>query len=322
MPERPGVTTRLVTLAVPCRTDEPALGRTLAEAWASWQAGPAAVHALELLVCLNGEPGDGRALRDLRAFAAAHGVEAALIDLEAGGTAAHLPVDRGLVVAALCMRRAGKALAWNVLRGRARAPAMLFMDADVSLGPGAFGLLLDALADHPQAVLASARTTCAARPTWFEAVMAAPYAIDFPNLSPQLYAARTEVLPATMPDDLLEPERWLELTVGADRIVRPPGARVVVRLPATLRDFWRQRVRIEMAKVQLAAEHPHLAGRGAVQPGIAAVLRRLGPADLARLGIYLALRESAHAVAKRWYARGRSGDVWRQSGSTKRWGPS
>jgi hypothetical protein len=322
MPERLGVTTPLVTLAVPCRTDEPALGRTLAEAWASWQAGPAAAHALELLVCLNGEPGDGRALRDLRAFAAAHGVEAALIDLEAGGTEAHLPLDRGLVVAALCMRRAGKALAWNVLRGRARAPAMLFMDADVSLGPGAFGLLLDALADHPQAVLASARTTCAARPTWFEAVMAAPYAIDFPNLSPQLYAARTEVLPATMPDNLLEPERWLELTVGADRIVRPPGARVVVRLPATLRDFWRQRVRIEMAKVQLAAEHPHLAGRGTIQPGIAAVLRRLGPADLARLGIYLALRESAHAVAKRWYARGRSGDVWRQSGSTKRWGPS
>jgi hypothetical protein len=322
MPERLGVTTPLVTLAVPCRTDEPALGRTLAEAWASWQAGPAAAHALEVLVCLNGEPGDGRALRDLRAFAAAHGVETALIDLEAGGTAAQLPADRGLVVAALCMRRAGKALAWNVLRGRARAPAMLFMDADVSLGPGAFGLLLDALADHPQAVLASARTTCAARPTWFEAVMAAPYAIDFPNLSPQLYAARTEVLPATMPDDLLEPERWLELTVGADRIVRPPGARVVVRLPATLRDFWRQRVRIEMAKVQLAAEHPHLAGRGAVQPGIAAVLRRLGPADLARLGIYLALRESAHAVARRWYARGRTGDVWRQPGSTKRWGPS
>src|SRR4029450_1987442 len=48
MPERPGVTTRLVTLAVPCRTDEPALGRTLAEAWASWEARSAAAPPVRL----------------------------------------------------------------------------------------------------------------------------------------------------------------------------------------------------------------------------------------------------------------------------------
>lgn len=313
------MTTRLVCLAVLCRTDEPGLGRTLAEAWASWKAGPAAAQALELLVCLNGEPGDGRPLRDLQAFARAHGVEAAVVDVDAGELVPPAPSERGLVVAALCTRRTGKAIAWNLLRGRARAPALLFMDADVSIEPGAFGRLLGALDEHPGAVLASARTTCAARPTWFEAVMAVPYAVDFPNLSPQLYAARRAALPAAMPEDLLDPERWLELTVGADRIVRARGAHVAVRLPATLRDFFRQRVRIEIAKVQLAVEHPELAGRGAVQPGLADVVRQLGPAALVRLGVYLALRESVHLVARRRYARGRTDGVWRRPDSTKRW---
>src|SRR5262249_55440188 len=45
----------VVTLAVPCRTDEPALDRTLAAALASWwQAPQAARSRLEILVCLNG----------------------------------------------------------------------------------------------------------------------------------------------------------------------------------------------------------------------------------------------------------------------------
>src|SRR5262249_32676114 len=115
---------------------------------------------------------------------------------------------------------------------------------------------------------------------------------------------------------------WLELTVGADRIVRAPGARVVVRVPATLRDFFRQRVRIEMAKVQLAVEHPHLRGRGAVQPGPRDVVRALGPRGLLRLGAFLALRRAAHAVARHRYGRGRTADLWPQAGSTKRWDPT
>jgi hypothetical protein len=149
--------------------------------------------------------------------------------------------------------------------------------------------------------------------------MAVPYVVDFPNLSPQLYAARRDALPRAMPENLLDPERWLELTVGADRIVRAQSARVIVRVPATVRDFFWQRVRIEMAKVQLAAEHPHLAGRGTIQPAIAAVLHQLRLADLGRLGIYLTLRAVVHGVARRWYARGRTADVWRQPASTKRW---
>ena len=34
---------------------------------------------------------------------------------------------------------------------------------------------------------------------------------------------------------------------------------------------------------------------------------------------YLALRQSAHVIARHWYARGQVRDVWRQAASTKRW---
>ncbi len=310
-----------VALAVPCRTDEPALARTLRQAWSSWQAGPAATRALSVVVCLNGEAGDGRALLDVRAFAAAHDVVPLLLDADTDALAAR-PARGPLVIAALCTRRAGKAIAWNLLRRWVQEPTILFMDADVSFRPVTFGLLLDALEASPGTVLASGRTTCAPRGGWFERVMAVPYGVEFPNLSPQLYAARRDGLPAAMPENLLDPERWLELTLGAEHITRVPDASVTIRLPATLRDFFWQRVRIEMGKVQLAAEHPQLAGRGTQQPAAADVLRQLGPADLSRLGVYLALRRAVHAVARRWYAQGRAGDVWRQPASTKRWGHS
>src|SRR5436190_13649685 len=72
----------LVTLAVPCRSDEPALGRTLAAALASWRHVPeSATHGLEVLVCLNGA--DARRPREaLLAFARAAGVPLAEVDLE------------------------------------------------------------------------------------------------------------------------------------------------------------------------------------------------------------------------------------------------
>lgn len=311
-PDAPGV-----TLAVPCRTDEPALARTLRAALASWRGSAAAAAPLEVLVCLNG--GDaGPTLAEARAVAAEAGAPCADVDVDAGDAMPAAADGVGVVV--LRTRRAGKAIAWNVLRARARTATAVFVDADVSFTPGALGLLLDALAAHPAAVLASAKTTCAPRPGAFEAVMAAPYRVDFPNLSPQLYAARVAGLPAVMPEDLIEPERWLELTVATapDRIVRVPAACVAVRLPGTLADFFRQRIRIEMGKVQIAREHAGLEVRSAPQPRTRAALG-LGPAHAARLGVYLALRSLAHALAWWRYRRGATAGIWRQAATTKRW---
>jgi len=289
-----------VTLAVPCRADEPALGETLAGFHDAWRAALAtAARALACVVCVNG-PGAERApvLEQVRAFAAS-GAPAVRV----------LPTER-----------AGKAIAWTLLRAAVATPVVIFLDADVRITSGTPARLLDALAAHPSAVLATPRTRCTARPTAFERVMAAPYGVAFPNLSGQLYAARTAGLPTAMPEDLIEPERWLELVVGCERVVPAPGAEVYVRLPGTLRDFFRQRIRIEMGKVQLAHEYPSLLGRSAPQPRARAVLRTLPPAELVRLGAYLTLREVAHALAWWRYRQGRTAGVWVQAASTKDWG--
>src|SRR5436305_2959037 len=309
----------LVTLAVPCRSDEPALGRTLAAALASWRRAPAsATHGLEVLVCLNGADGP-RPRADLLAFARDAGAPLVEIDLERGEGAASAPPASALAVAALVTRRAGKPIAWNALRRRARGTLALFVDADVSFAADAFALLLGAPTASQQAALASAKTTCAPRPGLFESIMAAPYGVDFPNLSPQLYAARVAALPPAMPEDLIEPERWLELVLGRSRIVRVPAARVAVRLLGTLRDLFRQRIRIEMGKVQLAPQYPELAARGAPQPRARAALASLGPGDLARLAAYPRLRSAGHAVAWWRYRRGATAGIWRQAATTKRW---
>jgi hypothetical protein len=312
--------TDVVTLAVPCRADEPDLAHTLAAALASWRAGPATTAGLEILVCVNG-PGaaSSPALRQLAAFAVAAGLPPpCVIDADQPGGAA-LPEVAPIAVVALLAARAGKANAWNVLRSHARGRRLLFLDADVSFAPETFAQLLTALDGAPAAVLASARTRGAPRPTAFERIVAAPYGVAFPNLSPQLYAARAAGLPPGMPDDLLEPERWLELVVGRDRIVHAPGAEVRVRLTRDLRDFFRQRIRIEMGKVQIANEYPGLGARAAPQPGVREALRHLPPAELARLAVYLGLRTVARLAAEWRYRRGRTAGVWRQAASTKAW---
>lgn len=303
----------LVTLAVPCRTDEPDLGRTLDAAWARCAAARTPVATL---VCLNGPDAAGcGALAAVRAQAA--GRRVTVVDADAGGPPGAAPAADEIVV--VCTRRPGKAIAWNLLRTRVATGVAVFLDADVALGPDAVGLLLAALARHPAAVLASPKTRCAPRPTAFEAIMAVPYGVDFPNLSGQLYAARTAGLPARMPEDLIEPERWLELVVGRERVVREPAATVTVRLPATLGDFYRQRVRIEMGKVQLDVDYPGLAHAGNPQPRLWAALRSLGPAALAKLAVYLVLRESAAVVARRRFRRRAVEGVWIQATSTKEW---
>lgn len=304
-----------LTLAIPCRTDEPALGRTLDEVWA--RAADAGV-AVATLVCLNGPAvAECAAMRAVTDASARGGRCMRVVDVDAhAGDRMVAPPDEVVVLATA---RAGKAIAWNLLRERIATDVVVFLDADVALGPRALALLLAALARDPAAVIASPKTACAARDTAFERIMAAPYGVDFPNLSGQLYAARTEGLPAHMPEDLIEPERWLELAVGRERVVRDPAARVIVRLPGTLRDFYRQRIRIEMGKVQIEREYPELLARGNAQPRLRATLRALPLIELLRLGVYLVLRESAHAVARRRYGRRSTAAVWIQAASTKEW---
>lgn len=308
-----------ITLAIPSRSDEPALGRTLMLVLNDWATSHyAATYALEVLVCVNGTgAARSRPLADLRAVAARRNAPLGLVavDEEQPWPAPAAPL--GLV--ALLTERAGKPRAWNLLRRGARSELAVFLDADVTVSPGAIGTLLDALRRTPEAAVASPRTACAPRDTFLERILAAPYAIDWPNLSGQLYAARLAALPPAMPEDIIIDERWLELTLGRSRVLRVPEVQVIVRLPATLRDFVRQRVRIEVGKLQLEALYPSLRDRGAPQPRMRQVYRSLRPADRLRAVAYLALRQGCRTLARRRWRRGRTAGIWRQATSTKRW---
>src|SRR5437879_9931012 len=119
------------------RTDEPALARRLGAARASLPAGEGA--SVELLVCINGpDPLASAALRDLRAFARETAASFAEVAADGVRPAALPPARPPLAVVALLTTRAGKPLAWNVLRRQARAPVAILFDPDVSFGPGAF----------------------------------------------------------------------------------------------------------------------------------------------------------------------------------------
>ena len=309
-----------LTLALPCRADEPDPGPTVVEAWTALESLGPDVRLAEILVCLNGDaPPHAPAIAALRAAAESRASHSVDVYLDAGELLPCRAADAQVSLTLLHTRRAGKAIAWNVLRQRARGDIVVFLDSDVHCGSGALAALIDALRVNPNAVLAGGRTVVAPRRGWFERVQATPYGVEFPNLSPQMYGARLAALPPAMPEGLLEPERWLELVVGCERIARVPRATVAVRLPHTLRDFLRQRVRIEMGKVQIADEYPGLARRGTRQPRAGAALARYRPADLGRLAVYLALRESAHLVAAWRYRRRGTIGVWRQATSTKDW---
>jgi hypothetical protein len=214
----------------------------------------------------------------------------------------------------------GKARAWNLLRAATAGDPVFVCDADVTFSDDAFARLYAGLSSRPELALFTPKTDCRHHGNLLERIVAAPYRMDFPNLSGQLYVMRPDRVPERMPEDLIEPERWLELEVGTDRVGRDAAARVYVRLTATLADFFRQRVRIEMGKIQLQRVYPHLLARSRPQPGVGAVWARpIG--ERAALAAYVLLRSAAHAGAWWRYRRSEPEGIWRQARTTKRWGP-
>jgi hypothetical protein len=311
----------IVTVAVPCRFDEPSLHVVFDQILAQCRQAPLAeVPSIELLFCINGiPPGDDcLPLQALREGCAAEDIPLSEEQVAPGGTPVPVARRPSRFARALLTPTAGKAHAWNLLRHACSGNPAIVCDADVTFSAGAFARLHAGLLGAPELVLFSPKTDCRHDGSVLERILAVPYRLDFPNLSGQLYAMRPDRVPVCMPEDLLEPERWLELEVGPQRVGRDPTSRVYVRLTATLADFFRQRVRIEMGKVQLHAAYPHLMHRSRPQPDIAAV-RALPFGERAALAAYLTLRAAAHARAWWLYRSGRRAEVWVQPRTTKQW---
>lgn len=310
-----------VTVAIPCRADEPSLGLVIDEVLANCRRARFLDAAqLEVLVCINGAERQMACapLRALRDRCQAHGVPLSEMWVDGEPPPAPAPANDPVRARVFLTTREGKARAWNVLRPLCNRSPVFVCDADVTFSPDAFARLHAGLAADPSLALYSPKTDCRHDGNLLERIVAVPYRFDFPNLSGQLYAMRPERVPLQMPEDLIEPERWLELAVGPEHVGRDAEARVYVRLTATLADFFRQRVRIEMGKIQLERVYSHLLTRSRPQPG-ARVAWALPPRERARLGVYIGLRSVAHVWAWWRYRRGELQGIWLQARTTKRW---
>jgi hypothetical protein len=311
-----------ITVAVPCRADEPSLGLVVDQIMAGCRrAAFWGRAALELLVCVNGAERrkDARPIETFRERCRAHGLPLEETWLCGERTPAPAIAQRPLSARLFVTGVGGKARAWNLLRAAAAGDPVFVCDADVTFSEDAIALLYAGLAADPDLAFCTPKTDCRHDGGILERIVAAPYRFDFPNLSGQLYVMSSRLAPRRMPADVIEPERWLELETGPQRVGRDPRARVYVRLTATLPDFFRQRVRIELGKIQLRREYPHLLARSRPQPRFRAACSR-PVREQAALAAYLGLRTVAHAWAWWEYRRRALETVWRQARTTKRWG--
>lgn len=295
---RPGEESALsaaITIAVLCRSDEPGLERTmvaLAEAARRLQAcGQGAVFS----ICVNGGPGPAH--HAAKSFAAAQG-------------------EGRVVIGAL--DRADKAAAWNWARAHCSTPWIAFCDADVEPEPDALVRLAEALERSPGASVASARLVAATGEAGFVARAASlPHRFDFHVVRGPLYLLRARAL-EQIPDGLLLEDAWISAELGSDRIVSVPEAVVGYRPPATLGDYFRERIRTEAGKMQI---HDLRRRLGRPPATIArypwkGMLSGFGPADWSLVVFNLGVRIVARLAAWITILRGRQ-VVWVSVASTK-----
>jgi hypothetical protein len=275
-----------VTVAVLCRSDEPALTRTLDSLGRAAQRLAEGGRAVCFAICVNGSDGQS-ALAAARGFAVGQ-----------PRWATHLVVEA----------KADKARAWNLLRGSCTTPLLVFCDADVDVEETALVALIAALEAQPEKLLASARQVPALDGASLVARAAAlPYRFDFNVVGGRLYAMRRDAV-ARMPEGLLLEDGWLSARLGTDRLLTVPEARVFFRPPQTLGDYLRERVRTEAGKVQIRRERR---AAGQPQTPIARypwkeIARGLPLRDWPLVALNLGVRAIARVAAERAERTGRT----------------
>jgi len=304
-------------LGIPARGDEVDLRGTLDSlVHSAVDAG----GAFEVIVALNG-PGQAAA-RAVAAFVrSSGGVSEGAVEAETPG--AEPPHSAGgappLRVLSLPVR--SKVAAWNAIRDAALAPVIVFADADVRVAPVTIARLLACLEATPKLALVGAREQASVAPGdgVVARVAALPYRFVFRNVPGRLYALRSAALPEPMPAHVLHEDAYLTVRLGHERFTKEPGALVYFRPPATWSEYLRDRVRNEVAKLQLAREFPHLLGAHGVSPyPWTDLLRALSPAEYPLLFMLAATRLYARVRARRLVRRGFP-TSWSGLPSTKRW---
>ena len=279
-----------LTLAIPCRADEPGLTATLESLFSACQHRQLPPRLIsECIICINGlNPREMcPPLVAVRDFCNRHGTPIEEVWLEpnqrpAQGEARSVgssPVGKSLPdghevstnspllsFVVLLTERRGKPLAWNLLWHRARGKMVLFCDADVRIERNAVYHLYARLRHESQLFLTAAREVPVFQDkgTWWSRMGAIPYRFDFGNAGGRLYLIRKDALSGRMPEDLLLEDAWLTVAVGKHRVAKELRAQVFFLPPATWRDYFAERVRTEGGKLQLSRLHRALLAAGPV----------------------------------------------------------
>ena len=299
-----------LTIGVPASTGEVDLPATLASLAAS-AAG--LEEPFEAIVAVNGPEEPAPAVAGAEAFA--HGAGLPLVPPGAA------PPACGACVRILRLPLRSKTAAWNAIRDAARAPVIVFADADVRVAPAALPLLVRRLARSPELAIAAGREEplLTSADGLVARVAALPHRFDFGNVPGRLYALRSAALPEPMPASVLHEDAYLSVRLGRERFAKEPGAVVRLRPPTTWSDYLRQRVRNEVGKLQLVREFPelhHAHGFG-VYPWRRFV-REIAPREYPLVILALAARAYARVHAL-WRIRRGIDNGWRVLASTKRW---
>ncbi|MCC6847247.1 MAG: glycosyltransferase family 2 protein [Deltaproteobacteria bacterium] len=299
-----------LTIGVPASVGEDDLPATLVSLAAS-AAGLGA--PFEVVVAVNGPDEPAPAAVGAEAFARRAGL--ALVPPGAAPPAA------GSCVRVLRLVPRSKTAAWNAIRAAARAPVIVFADADVRVVADALPRLVRRLEASPELAIVAGREEPLVTPAdgLVARVAALPHRFDFGNVPGRLYALRTAALPEPMPASVLHEDAYLSVRLGRARFAKEPGAVVRLRPPTTWSEYLHQRIRNEVGKLQLVREFPdlHRAHGFGVYPWRRFV-REIAPREYPLVALSMAARVYARACALRRIRRGFDRG-WSVLPSTKRW---
>ena len=303
------MTSPALTIGVPASTSEDDLPATLASlAESAARTGT----PYEVIVAVNGPDEPAAAVGGVEAFARAHGVPL----LGADDAAETSPVVR---IVRLAPR--SKVAAWNAIRAVARAPVIVFADADVRVAPDAIPILVRRLATSPELAIVAGREAAMLLPEdgLPARVAALPHRFDFGNVPGRLYALRAAALPEPLPASVLHEDAYLSVLLGRERFAKEHDAIVYLRPPTTWREYLRQRVRNEVGKLQLTREFPELhRAHGFGRYPWRRFVREIAPREYPLVALSMLARVYARLRALRQIRHGFRGG-WAVLPSTKQW---
>ena len=326
-----------LTLAIPCRADEPGLGATLESLLAACQHPQLPLQFVrELVICINGlKQGESCApLAAVHECAARRSMlveevwseqeeqstESGLRSLLPTGQASTKSPRPSFIV--LLTERRGKPPAWNTLWNWAKEELVLFCDADVRLAEDAVYRLFARLQQEPHLRLVAAREVpvLQSKGTLWSRMGALSYRFDFGNVGGRLFLIRKHALSGAMPEDLLLEDAWLTVAVGKRYVAKELRARVFFLPPATWRDCFAERVRTEGGKLQIRRVHRSLLTEGPIaRYRWRQFLREIALREYPLVACSLGLRVIARLWARLSLTRKDFYALYRPFSSTKGW---